>query len=93
MNNLKLGFLTGNPEVAVEIEILRENFRMETQILVVISSPESNTTLYGRNAKVTANQIKFVLNNWLKVSQKCMYSTSMQSKQKYTEKILKKMCN
>ncbi len=37
---LDLGFLTGNPEIAGEIQILRQVFRMETQILIVISSPE-----------------------------------------------------
>ena len=34
-----LCFLTGNPEIAEEIQILRQVFRMETQILIVISSP------------------------------------------------------
>ena len=36
---LNLSFLIGNPEIAGEIQILREVFRMETQILIVISSP------------------------------------------------------
>ncbi len=34
-----LDFLTGNPEFAGEIQILRRVFRTETQILIVISSP------------------------------------------------------
>ena len=36
---LNLGVLTGNPEIAREIQILRQVFRMETQIFIVISSP------------------------------------------------------
>ncbi len=36
---LNLGFLTGNPEIDGEIQTLRQVFRMETQILNVISSP------------------------------------------------------
>ncbi len=36
---LNLGFLTGNTEMAREIQILRQIFRTETQILIVISSP------------------------------------------------------
>ena len=38
---LYLGFLTGDPEIAVEIQIPRQVFRMETQILILISSPGS----------------------------------------------------
>ena len=37
--NLNLGFQTGNQEIAQEIQILRQIFRIETQILIVISSP------------------------------------------------------
>ena len=33
---LNLGFLTGNPEIDREIQIVRQVFRMETQILIVI---------------------------------------------------------
>ncbi len=40
-DNFKIGFLTGNPEIAEEIQILRQVFRTETQILIVISSPGS----------------------------------------------------
>ncbi len=36
---LNSGFLTGNPEIAGEIQILRQVFRTETQILIVIFSP------------------------------------------------------
>ncbi len=40
-DSLELGFLTGNPEIAGEIQIhvLRQVFRMETQILIATSSP------------------------------------------------------
>ena len=38
--DLNWGFLTGNPEIAGEIQILRQVFRTEIQILIVISSPE-----------------------------------------------------
>ena len=31
--------LTGNPEIAREIQILRQVFQIETQILIIISSP------------------------------------------------------
>ncbi len=34
-----LGFWTGNPEIAGEIQILRQVFQTETYILIVISSP------------------------------------------------------
>ncbi len=36
---LNLGFLIRNPEIAGEIQILRQVFRTETQILIVIPSP------------------------------------------------------
>ncbi len=36
---LNLGFLTGNPEIAGEIQILRQVFWMEAQISIIISSP------------------------------------------------------
>ncbi len=36
---LNLGFLTGNPKIAREIQILMQVFRTETQTLIVISSP------------------------------------------------------
>ena len=36
-----LGCLTGNPEIVGEIQISKLAFRMETQILIVISSPAS----------------------------------------------------
>ena len=36
---LNLSFLMGNPEIAGEIQIPRQGFRMETHIFVVISSP------------------------------------------------------
>ncbi len=36
---LNLGFLIGKPEIAWEIQRLRQVFRMETQILSIISSP------------------------------------------------------
>ena len=36
---LNLGHLTGNLEIAKEIQILRQVFRMET-LLIVISSPD-----------------------------------------------------
>ena len=36
---LNLGFLTGNPEIAMEIQIQTQVFWMETQILILISSP------------------------------------------------------
>ncbi len=47
MDNLTLGmgFLTGNPEIAGEIQIVRQVFQMETQILIVISSPGLTTLL------------------------------------------------
>ncbi len=38
---LNLGLLTGNPEIAVEIQILGQVFRTEIQILIVISSLEA----------------------------------------------------
>ncbi len=34
-----LSFLTGNPEIAKEIQTLRQVFQTETQILIIISSP------------------------------------------------------
>ncbi len=34
-------FLTGNPEITKEIQILRQVFQTETQILIAISSPVS----------------------------------------------------
>ena len=37
---LNWGFLTGNPEIAGENQIPRQVFRRETQILIVISSPD-----------------------------------------------------
>ncbi len=36
---LNLGFQTGKPEIDREIQRLRQVFRIETQILIVISSP------------------------------------------------------
>ena len=36
---LNLGFLTGNPEISREIQILRQVFRTETKNLIIISSP------------------------------------------------------
>ena len=60
---LNLGFLTGNPEIAGEIQILRQVFRMETQILIVISSPvvTSNLTHYMRYVKDTLYNLSQLL--------------------------------
>ena len=38
---LNLGFSAGNSENAKEIQILRQVFRTETQVLIVISNPET----------------------------------------------------
>ena len=47
IDSLKLkGFLTmltGNPEIAGEIQILRQVYRMKTPILIVIFSPETTS--------------------------------------------------
>ena len=36
---LNLGFLTGTPEIAGKIQILRQVFQTETQVVIVISKP------------------------------------------------------
>ncbi len=41
-----LGFLTGNPQIAGEIQMPRQDFWMETQILIVISSPVPTHQMY-----------------------------------------------
>ena len=42
---LNFGFLTGNQEIAKEIQILRQVFQMKNQILIIISSPDSLLTI------------------------------------------------
>ncbi len=43
---LDLGFLTGKPEIATKIQILRQVFRTEIQILIMIFSPVPHTQLF-----------------------------------------------
>ena len=54
---LYLRFLTGNPEIAGEIQILRQVLRTKTQILIVISSPANVL----KNSKKVDNLYKFFL--------------------------------